>query len=134
MAKKKTATKTTRMKAAQTPKTAKIPQVEAGRPQTAVVPEATPTPGKTKPSRKAKAAQPGKVSAVSAADQVLAARGEAMSASELIAAMAEQDLWTSPNGKTPANTLYAAILREIATKGRQARFRKMGRGKFVSAG
>jgi hypothetical protein len=56
-----------------------------------------------------------------------------MSAPELIIAMAEQKLWTSPNGKTPANTLYAAILREIAIKGRQARFRKMGRGKFVTA-
>ena len=39
-----------------------------------------------------------------------------------IAAMAEQKLWTSPNGKTPHATLNAAMLREIGSKAGQARF------------
>jgi hypothetical protein len=38
-------------------------------------------------------------------------------------------LWTT-KGKTPAATLYSAILREISTKGDAARFRKTERGKF----
>jgi hypothetical protein len=39
-------------------------------------------------------------------------------------------LWTSPEGKTPDRTLYSAICREIAKKGRAARFKKARKGKF----
>jgi len=38
-------------------------------------------------------------------------------------------LWHT-KGKTPAATLYAAIIREIATKGKEARFHKTDRGLF----
>ncbi len=38
-------------------------------------------------------------------------------------------LWQT-KGKTPAATLYAAIIREIAAKGKGARFRKTDRGMF----
>jgi hypothetical protein len=48
--------------------------------------------------------------------------------------MAARGLWSSPNGKTPEATLYAAILREISTKGEAARFRKVERGQFECAG
>jgi hypothetical protein len=41
-------------------------------------------------------------------------------------------LWTSPNGLTPAATLYAAILRELKVKGADARFVKTERGKFAA--
>ena len=51
-----------------------------------------------------------------------------MRSGEMIAAMAEQG--SSPNGKTPHATLYAAILREIEAGGKDARFRKTERGKF----
>ena len=37
------------------------------------------------------------------------------------------------NGKTPEATLYAAITREIAKKGKDARFVKTGRGLFAAA-
>jgi hypothetical protein len=47
--------------------------------------------------------------------------------------MAAQGSWSSPAGKTPAATLYAAILREIRTKKDQARFRKTGPGRFTQA-
>ena len=40
-------------------------------------------------------------------------------------------LWAPRSGKTPANTLYAAILREINTKGADSRFAKVERGKFA---
>jgi hypothetical protein len=74
-----------------------------------------------------------KLSALDAAAQVLAAAGKPMSSLDLIEAMADQGLWTSPGGKTPSNTLYAAILREITVKKGESRFAKSGRGQFVRA-
>ena len=44
--------------------------------------------------------------------------------------MADKGYWTSPGGKTPAATLYSAILRELKTKKGEARFRETERGKF----
>ena len=41
-------------------------------------------------------------------------------------------LWFSPKGVTPHATLYSAILREINTKGKDARFKKTERGKFAA--
>jgi hypothetical protein len=93
------------------------------------VADATPT---AKPARKAKAAKPKKLSAIDAAAQVLVSKGEPMTAPELIEAMAQQGLWSSPKGKTPAATLYASMLREITTKGKESRFSRPGRGKFAS--
>ena len=79
-------------------------------------------------------AKPKRVSALDAAATVLKKAGKPMRAGELIAAMAEQKLWSSPNGRTPASTLYAAVLREIATKGKEARFKKVDRGQFAFIG
>jgi HB1, ASXL, restriction endonuclease HTH domain len=72
-----------------------------------------------------------KLSAVDAAAKVLGESGQAMTCAELIAAMAAQGYWSSPRGRTPAGTLYSAVLREIQTKGDKARFRKTERGKFT---
>jgi len=47
--------------------------------------------------------------------------------------MAAKGYWTSPGGKTPAATLYSAILREITTKAKESRFVKSERGKFALA-
>ncbi len=57
-----------------------------------------------------------------------------MNAKEMIEALAAQGLWTSPGGKTPHATLYSAILREIGSKGNDARFKKTERGKFAANG
>jgi len=38
----------------------------------------------------------------------------------------------SPNGKTPHATLYSAIIREIATKGKEARFVKKDWAMFAA--
>ncbi len=89
-----------------------------------------------KPRRAKKAAgepKPKRVSALDAAAQVLADSDRPLRAKEMIEAMAERGLWSSPNGKTPEATLYAAILREISTKGDAARFRKVERGQFTHA-
>jgi hypothetical protein len=55
-----------------------------------------------------------------------------MTAKELIEAMAAKGLWSSPNGRTPHATLYSALLREINSKGKEARFVKTERGKFAA--
>jgi hypothetical protein len=72
-----------------------------------------------------------KLSALDAAAKVLGETGRPMTCTELIAAMAAQGYWSSPKGRTPAGTLYSAVLREIQTRGDQARFRKTERGKFA---
>lgn len=91
--------------------------------------------GKPKAERKpVDDAKPKRVSALEAAAEVLRKAGKPMRSQEIITAMAEQGLWTSPNGRTPASTLYAAVLRELRDKGASARFRKVDRGLFEFAG
>ena len=72
-----------------------------------------------------------KLSALAAAAKVLGETGQPMTTRELIESMAAKAYWTSPGGKTPASTLYAALTREIVSKGTDARFQKTGRGKFA---
>ena len=57
-----------------------------------------------------------KKSLLTAAAEILQQTGEALSANELISKVQEAGLWEPQAGKTPANTLYAAILREMNTK------------------
>ena len=97
----------------------------------ATAPEASPAVEQTKATKKVKVAKPKRVSALDAAAQVLQAEGKSMQSKALIEAMASKGLWTSPGGKTPHATLYAAMLREINAKGSQARFRKVERGQFA---
>jgi hypothetical protein len=93
---------------------------------------ASPAEPKTKKAKKAKPPKEKKVSAIDAAAQVLAGAKEPMNCKEMIEAMTKRALWTSPGGKTPHATLYSAIIREIALKGKEARFTKTERGKFAA--
>jgi len=90
----------------------------------------------TKAAKPAKAkASPkndGKLSCLDAAAKVLGESKEPMTTKEMIEKMAAKKYWTSPGGKTPAATLYSAILREINTKGKDARFKKADRGLFAA--
>ena len=72
----------------------------------------------------------GKMSGLDAAAKVLAEVDAPLSCKTIVQAAIEKGYWTT-NGKTPAATIYAAILREIAAKGKDARFRKTERGKFA---
>jgi hypothetical protein len=86
---------------------------------------ATTNPAKTKAGKPAKAtakADAKKLSQIEAAVAVLAKAGEPMNCKAMVEAMAKQGLWSSPGGATPDATLYASILREINTKGKDARF------------
>src|SRR5580765_1029347 len=76
---------------------------------------------------KAKAAD-GKLSCIDAAAKVLAEAKEPMTTKAMIEQMAAKGYWSSPNGQTPAATLYSAILREIKTKGKDSRFEKTEKG------
>ena len=93
------------------------------------------TPAKAKaPKAKApKENKPKKMSCLDAAAQVLKAKGEPMQARAMIEAMAQKKLWSS-DAATPHATLYAAIIREIAAKGKDARFKKTDRGHFAFNG
>ena len=82
------------------------------------------------PKPSAAAEQPKKLSVLDAAARVLSESGQAMNCQEMIEALAAKGYWTSPGGKTPSATLYSAILKELKTKGADARFRKTERGKF----
>jgi hypothetical protein len=74
-----------------------------------------------------------RLSALAAAAKVLAETGQPMSCKELIEAMTAKGYWSSPGGKTPASTLYSGITKEIATKGKESRFKKTDRGRFAQA-
>jgi hypothetical protein len=118
------ATKTTTKKAA--PKLTKAVNAKKAAPAKAAR-AATTSGGKGEAKEK-------KISAIDAAAKVLAGAKTAMNAKEMIEAMAAKNLWTSPSGKTPHQTLYAAIIRELSTKGNDARFKKTERGKFTANG
>lgn len=118
----------------------KVAKVKARQSTAAVrgpgVAAAADTPQAAKPAGGKKKAQSkpngeGRASAVAAALRVLGETGQPMNCQEMIQAMAAKGYWTSPAGKTPSATLYSAILREIRTKGKEARFTKSARGKFI---
>ncbi len=93
----------------------------------------TPKPEETPKAEKSakKNPKPKKTSALDAAAKVLGEAGQPMTCMEMIEVMSKKGLWTSPNGATPQATLYSAMLREIKTKGKEARFQKTERGKFA---
>jgi hypothetical protein len=121
MAAKKT-TKSDKTKKATKAKAARpVEQNEAG--------ATTPAPMKTN-TKKAKEPKAKKPSALDAAVRVLEEADQPMTCPEMIELMASKAYWTSPKGRTPAATLYSAVLREIAAKEKDARFVKTERGKF----
>ncbi len=73
-----------------------------------------------------------KMGGLDAAAQVLAEAGEPLDTKTMVARMLDKGLWQT-KGKTPAATIYAAIIREIAKKGDASRFCKVDRGKFALA-
>ncbi len=53
--------------------------------------------------------------------KVLESSKEPTNCGELIDAMAKESLWSSPDGWTPAATLYSVILPEVNVKGKGSR-------------
>jgi hypothetical protein len=89
--------------------------------------------GKAKAEKKARAKGPKKASLLDLAAEVLAKAGKPMGCKEIVEQVLKSGRWTT-KGKTPPATLYSAIIREIATKGKASRFRKTDRGQFAATG
>jgi len=94
--------------------------------------EANPKPAATGAKQRGKKAA-GKMSGLDAAAKVLAEAGKPMGAKEIVEVAFAKKYWQS-KGQTPAATIYAAIIREIAAKKKESRFRKTSRGKFAVNG
>ncbi|MBA2481242.1 MAG: winged helix-turn-helix domain-containing protein [Planctomycetes bacterium] len=73
------------------------------------------------------------LSGLDAAAIVLREASGPLNAQDLIGLMLERGLWKT-EGKTPAATIYAAMIREIRSKGSASRFRKADRGRFAAVG
>ncbi|WP_425619013.1 HTH domain-containing protein [Anatilimnocola sp. NA78] len=89
---------------------------------------------RTKKAKATKATTDKKMSALDAAAKLLGEIKEPMNTKTMIETIAAKGYWSSPGGKTPHATLYSAILREINTKGHEARFKKTDRGNFAFNG
>ena len=100
--------------------TKKAPKPAAPKAKVAKVKNAKP--GGAKPAKK--------LSQIVAAIRILAEAKEPMNCQAMVEAMQAKRYWTSPGGKTPSQTLYSSILRDIR-KGKDARFVKADRGTFV---
>jgi hypothetical protein len=75
--------------------------------------------------------KPRKLTMLDAAAEILKNVSHPMSAKELIVAMEDSGIWKSPAGKTPWNTLVAAISRDAQKA--TPRFQKTGKGMFALA-
>lgn len=78
------------------------------------------------------AREDGTMSGLDAAAKVLTDAGTPLNAKEILERIQKAGLWKT-NGKTPQATLYASILRDIAAKKKDSRFRKTERGHFATA-
>ena len=88
---------------------------------------------RAKATKKAKARAEKKPGLLDLAAEVLAKAKEPMDCKAIVEKVLASGRWQT-KGKTPAATLYSAILRETQNKGKDARFTKTGRGKFAHAG
>ncbi len=88
------------------------------------------TGAKTRPQKRGGETKPKRVGLLDAATKILAKAKEPMACKAIVEQVTAQKLWSS-KGKTPHATLYAAMTREIAKKGKDARFKKTGRGRFA---
>jgi len=84
------------------------------------------------PEGVAKRGKPKRTSLLDAAAAVLSDTGEALGTGELVERAVARGLWTPGAGKTPAATLYSAIIREIRGKGDASRFVKAEPGRFTA--
>jgi len=70
-------------------------------------------------------------SGLDAAARVLAESMEPMNCRQIVETAFEKGYWHS-DGATPWATIYSAMIREIATKGGESRFKKVDRGRFAA--
>ena len=73
-----------------------------------------------------------KMSLMDAAVAVLKDSGEPMNTREMVKAAAERGYWTPTACKTPEQTLYGSIFREIKTKAQPRIIKSETKGKFIA--
>jgi hypothetical protein len=81
---------------------------------------------------KAETIKPSKQGGLTVAAQILQEAGQPLNCQEIVKQMLEKGMWKT-GGKTPAATIYSAIIREIKDKGPESRFIKTEKGKFTVA-
>jgi len=111
------------------------PDTAAAPPNTDTIPTEVEVAAPTKPGKaKKNVGEPKakKPSGLDAAYKVLKASGEPMTCKAIVDEMLAKGMWTT-GGKTPAATIYSAMLREIDAKPGESRFTKTGRGLFAAA-
>ena len=81
---------------------------------------------------KAAPEKPQKMSGLDAAAKVLAEAGKPMNVRAIVETALAKGYWRT-GGATPWATVYSAVIREIAAKKDQSRFRKTARGMFELA-
>ena len=87
---------------------------------------------KPAPAKAATSDKP-KLSLLKAAIAVLEESDEALNTKQMIEQAKAKGLWTPGEGKTPEQTLYSAIAREIKAKGENSRFKLITKGHFKLA-
>ena len=131
----KTSAKSVKASAAQREEAvAQAQATDAAANTSAVAPAPAPAPAKgtkAKTPKAPKAGKPKKSSGLNAALQVLTDAGQPMRCKDMVETMLAKGLWKT-DGRTPQATIYAAIIREIATKKQDSRFKKTDRGLFVA--
>ena len=95
-------------------------------PAKAEPPKATAKPAAAKPADGAKP----KLSLLKAAEAVLKTSDEALNTKRMVELAKEKGLWTPGSGKTPEQTLYSAILREMKKHGDASTFVLVAKGHF----
>ena len=88
---------------------------------------------KAAPAKPAATGDKPKLSLLKAAIAVLEESDEALNTKQMIEQAKAKGLWTPGEGKTPEQTLYSAIAREIKAKGDAARFKLVTKGHFKLA-
>ena len=88
-----------------------------------------------KTTRKASKAKPAtkRKGILDIAAEMVARSKKPLGCKEIVERAIDRGLWTT-KGQTPSATLYAAIIREIANKGKDSRFKKVDRGLFTANG
>jgi hypothetical protein len=79
--------------------------------------------GRAKKAKAGKAKREQKAGCLDAAVRVLQEAGKPMGCQDIVKVALAKGYWQT-KGATPAATLYAAIIREVAAKGKDARFRR----------
>ena len=117
------------------PKATSSAQKATGSPTSATGAKATKDAKPPKAATRAKqgATKAKKPSGLDAAAKVLAETKKPMTVREIVKVAFEKKYWKS-DGKTPSATIYSAMIREVAAKGKESRFKKVGRGKFTLNG